>query len=74
MFGNWLNGVQKQTKAQIRVGVCALVWAIWNCRNDMVFTKKKGTTHFFIGYSYGYLLDSRLVLPSTGGATGAYGY
>jgi hypothetical protein len=25
MFGNWLNGVQKQIKAQICVGVCALI-------------------------------------------------
>jgi hypothetical protein len=29
LFGNWLNGIDKQTKAWIRVGVCALVWAIW---------------------------------------------
>jgi hypothetical protein len=36
---------------------------------------KKGTAHFLqVIYSYGYPLDSRLVLPSTGGATGAYGY
>jgi hypothetical protein len=37
MFRNWLNGVKKQTKVQIHIGVCALVWALWNCRNDMVF-------------------------------------
>jgi hypothetical protein len=45
MFGNWLNGVEKHTKARIRLGVCALVWALWNCRNDMVFNKI-GTAHF----------------------------
>jgi hypothetical protein len=28
LFGNWLNGIDKQTKTQILVGVCALVWAI----------------------------------------------
>jgi hypothetical protein len=39
MFGNWLNGVDKKTKVRIRVGVCALVWAIWNCRNDVVFNR-----------------------------------
>jgi hypothetical protein len=37
MFGNWLNGVSKSAKARIRIGVCALVWAIWNCRNDIIF-------------------------------------
>jgi hypothetical protein len=45
MFRNWLNGVEKQTNARIRVGVCALIWALWNCRNDMVFNKT-GTAHF----------------------------
>jgi hypothetical protein len=37
MFGNWLNGIDKTVKARIRIGVCALVWAIWNCRNDIIF-------------------------------------
>jgi hypothetical protein len=36
-FGNWLNEIDKITKAQIRVGVCAIHTAIWNCRNDVVF-------------------------------------
>jgi hypothetical protein len=45
MSENWLNGVEKPTKAQIRIGVCALIWALSNCRNDMVFNKT-GTAHF----------------------------
>ena len=28
LFGNWLNGVDKGTKANIRIGVCAFLWAI----------------------------------------------
>ena len=40
MFGIWLNGVDKNTKARIRVGACALVWSIWNCRNDIIFNKR----------------------------------
>jgi hypothetical protein len=28
LFGNWLMGVPKKEKAYIRVGVCALTWAI----------------------------------------------
>jgi hypothetical protein len=39
LFGNWLNGVPKNDKAHIRVGVCALLWAIWNVRNDFIFNK-----------------------------------
>jgi hypothetical protein len=73
MFRNCLNGVEKQTKARIHVGVCALIWAIWNCRNYLVFNKKRNCSPF-TGYSYDYPLDSRLVLPSTGGAAGTYGY
>ena len=45
MFGSWLNGVEKKTKSSIRIGMCAFIWAIWNCRNDIVFNKV-GTTHF----------------------------
>ena len=37
MFGNWLNGVDKQTKARIRIGVSAICWSIWNCRNNLIF-------------------------------------
>jgi len=39
MFGNWLNGIDKKTKARICIGVCAIVWAIWNCQNDVVFNR-----------------------------------
>jgi hypothetical protein len=39
LFGNWLNGVNKQVKLRVRIGVCALIWAIWNCRNDVIFNK-----------------------------------
>jgi hypothetical protein len=40
-FGNWLNGIPKKDLGQIRVGVCAIFWAIWNMRNDFVFNKQK---------------------------------
>ena len=39
MFGSWLSGIDKKSKALIRIGVCAFIWAIWNCRNDVVFNK-----------------------------------
>ena len=45
MFGTWLNGVEKHTKARIRIGVAAFLWAIWNCRNDIVFNRSQ-TPHF----------------------------
>ena len=39
MFSDWLTGLDKSTKARIRIGVCAFIWAIWNCRNDVVFNR-----------------------------------
>jgi MFS-type transporter involved in bile tolerance (Atg22 family) len=38
LFGNWLAWVEKKEKVQIQFGVCALVWAIWNIRNDYILT------------------------------------
>ena len=48
MFGNWLRGVDQKTKwgvdqktkNRIRIGVSAICWSIWNCRNDIVFNRK----------------------------------
>ena len=45
LFGTWLDGIESGTARHIRVGVCALLWAIWNCRNDLVFNRTSNT-HF----------------------------
>ena len=45
LFGTWLNGVAKESASHIRVGVCALLWAIWKCRNDLVFNRSTNV-HF----------------------------
>jgi hypothetical protein len=29
--------LQKKDKGQIRVGVCVLLWAMWNVRDDFTF-------------------------------------
>jgi hypothetical protein len=41
MFGNWLSNQHKDFKQPIWVGVAAVCWAIWKCRNDIVFKKMK---------------------------------
>jgi hypothetical protein len=41
LFGNWLSGINKNDVKQIRVRVCAIVWPLWNARNDHVFNKPK---------------------------------
>lgn len=40
LFGDWLRGIDPKIAAHIRVGVCALLWAIWNCRNDVAFNRQ----------------------------------
>jgi hypothetical protein len=41
LFGNWLEGVEKKERAQIRVGVCTFLWAIWHVRNDYISNRAK---------------------------------
>ncbi|WP_205016130.1 hypothetical protein, partial [Pseudonocardia sp. EV170527-09] len=41
LFDNWLHGVSKKEKVQKRVGVCALLWALWNVRNDYILTEQR---------------------------------
>jgi hypothetical protein len=72
-FGNWLKGISKKDLIQIRLGVCAMVLAIWNTRNDFVFNKPKKKL-FPAGYPHGYPLDSYVVLFPTREATGSDGF
>ena len=64
MFSDWLVGVDKKTKAHIRIGVCAFLWTIWNCRNDIVFNKT-GVVHFLqVVYKASYWINLwSLLLP-----------
>jgi hypothetical protein len=61
LFGNWLVGVNKKEKAQIRVGACAVLWALWLVRNDYIFNRAKNNsfmqviplaTHWLCTWSY----------------------
>ncbi|KAI4964718.1 hypothetical protein ZWY2020_059775 [Hordeum vulgare] len=41
LFGTWLQGIDVQLAKSIRVGACALLWALWNSRNDLVFNRTR---------------------------------
>jgi hypothetical protein len=65
MFDNRLNGVSKNDKARIQIGISALCWSIWTCRNDMVLNKQKATKFFQVielhtGFSYGHSYSRRI--------------
>jgi hypothetical protein len=68
MFGNWLNGVPKDVKARICIGVSSLCWSIWTCRNNIIFNNQKGTNllqvlwlaaHWILLWSYVLPKDQR---------------
>ena len=40
LFGSWLDGVKPSIAGHIQIGVCTLLWPIWNCRNDMIFNRQ----------------------------------
>ena len=40
IFGNWLHGIDHRFITLIRVGALAVIWSLWLCRNDKVFTDK----------------------------------
>ena len=44
LFGTWLAGMEQITTVRIWIGICALLWAIWNCRNDMIFNRQQTLT------------------------------
>uniref|UniRef100_A0A453ELD5 Uncharacterized protein n=1 Tax=Aegilops tauschii subsp. strangulata TaxID=200361 RepID=A0A453ELD5_AEGTS len=72
LFGTWLNGVDIHIAKHIRIGICALLWAIWNTRNDMIFN---GTTFtFFCRLSTELQPGSVCGRYSLMRTTGAYGY
>jgi len=41
MFGTWLRNQNKRMRSLIWVGVAAICWAIWLCRNDVIFNELK---------------------------------
>lgn len=43
LFSGWLNGIPKPYKTLILVGVAALCWSVWLCRNAVVFENKRSS-------------------------------
>jgi hypothetical protein len=67
MFGNWLQGIRKDLKSLILLGVATICWTIWLCRNNMVFDKRKISSHLHIIF-LNFLLPSYLGNPSKTGS------
>ena len=44
IMNGWLGAGDIQNKGIILIGVAAIFWSIWLCRNDIVFNKQSWTT------------------------------
>ena len=51
LFGTWLNGVDIHMAKHISIWMCALLRAIWNTRNDMIFNRTTFTNFLQVIYS-----------------------
>ena len=56
MFVIWLNGMQWAHKKIVNAGLCALCWAIWLNRNDIIFLKSQKQTYLQILFRATYLV------------------
>jgi hypothetical protein len=58
LFGTWLNNQPKNMKGLIWVGTAALCWAIWRCRDDVIFKKMKTNSIMLVIFRGAYWLRS----------------
>jgi RsiW-degrading membrane proteinase PrsW (M82 family) len=58
MCCSWLNNQHKKIKGLIWVGTAALCWAIWCCRNDVIFKKLKTNSIMQVIFRGAYWLRS----------------
>jgi len=54
MFGTWLQGIRQDLKYLVLLGAAATCWAMWLCRNAMVFEKQINV--IFVGYFLNFAL------------------
>jgi RsiW-degrading membrane proteinase PrsW (M82 family) len=58
MFSTWLNNQPKSMIGFIWVSTAALCWAIWHCRNDVIFKKLKTNSIMQVIFKGAYWLRS----------------
>jgi hypothetical protein len=67
LFISWLIGISKNDKVKSKWEVCALLWAIWDAHNDLIFNNGK-SHYFFVGYLIAYTLNPSVIVSPPGGA------
>jgi hypothetical protein len=64
IVGNWLHDIDNRFRPLIRVGVLAVIWSLWLCRNDKMFNDKflltcRSFTGVPVLFVYGRLFSGR---------------
>jgi hypothetical protein len=62
MFGDWLQGFNKTLKIMFLLGAAIFCWALWICRNDLVFKKKLSCSPLQVILSVTHWLSSWAIL------------
>jgi hypothetical protein len=66
MFGTWLWGLDKDKKSLVLAGAAATCWAIWRCRNNIVFNRKVVPSPSQVIYSVIHWLRTWTILQKPG--------
>jgi hypothetical protein len=56
VFNGWANGLWKQVKSLLLVGVATLCWVLWTSRNDMMFDNAPIKTYMLVLFRVTYWL------------------
>jgi hypothetical protein len=67
LLGSWLNFWPLKHRKQMLIGVAALCWAIWLCRNDLVFNKKDSISLLQVVFRGAYWARSWVALSNEEG-------
>jgi hypothetical protein len=62
IFGPWISGFPPEFRNQVLIGVAAMCWALWLCRNDVVFQRSKPNSCLQVIFRGAYWIRSWAIL------------
>jgi hypothetical protein len=67
LFGPWLASFPHKQRTLVLVGIAAFYWALWLCRNDVVFQKSKSKSFLQVMFRGTYWIRSWSILSKEEG-------
>jgi hypothetical protein len=62
LFGTWLRSFSNKQRNQVLIGVAAFCWALWLCRNEVVFQRSNFKTILQVIFRGAFWIRSRSIL------------